>query len=230
MPGRIHAEQRSDPTPAERLAWTAGVGAVWASGYFALGHTTGERVARSLATPFDALVPFLPWTVWVYLLGLVVILTPAFLPGGRESLRRTALAYYVVLAASFLCFWLYPVTSVGLRPDLERIVGDGSTAWALRQLYRIDPQYNLFPSLHVALGSVAVLSAWRVSRRGGAVMAAVAIAVAISVCTVKQHFAVDVVAGMGLGCAAAAIVFGLPGQTYAGDLGRSSVVGCDRDF
>jgi len=166
------------------------------------------RVVRSLATPIDGLIPFLPWSVWVYLLGLVLIALPAFVPSSRSHFRRTALAYGVVLVVSQACFALFPVTSLGLRPDVAQITSDGPTSWALRQLYAIDPEYNLCPSLHVSLCALAALSIRRVSRPVGAAALAMAALVAISVCTVKQHFALDVIAGVCLAAAAQIVVRG----------------------
>jgi hypothetical protein len=139
-------------------------------------------------------------------LGLALIATPALVIDNRSQFRRTGLAYGVVLAVSLVCFALFPVTSAGLRPEVELIPDSGFTSWALRELYAIDPQYNLCPSLHVSLCVLAAFSVRRASRVLGAAAVASAILVTVSVCTIKQHFILDAVAGVSLALAVQSIV------------------------
>ncbi|HTO71366.1 MAG TPA: phosphatase PAP2 family protein [Myxococcota bacterium] len=183
---------------AERAAWAAGLAAGWAGGYFALGSVAPAR-ARDLAGPLDAWIPFVPESVWPYLFGVAAIAAPAVGLRGRTRLRRTAAAYALALAASFLAFALFPVTSVGLRARGEALAEVAPlTAWALERLYALDPPYNLFPSLHVSLSWLAARALARESPRLGALGFAAAAVVAVSACTVKQHFALDVAGGVAL--------------------------------
>ena len=92
----------------------------------------------------------------------------------------------------------WPVTSIGFRPDAAAFAGEGFAGWLLRLLHFLDPPLNLFPSLHLALSVLAALSAWyaRSPLRGLALVWVAAIAA--SVCTTKQHYAVDALAGVAL--------------------------------
>jgi membrane-associated phospholipid phosphatase len=180
----------------ERCAWVLGVAALWAAGYFALGWSADLGSARSLASAADDAIPFLPWTVWTYLLGIGVIALPAVAIDERALLRRTGASYAALILASFACFALWPVTSSALRPALP--AQDESLALrALALLYRLDPPFNLFPSLHVSLSLASALALRRVSPALGRFGFAATAVVALSVCTVKQHFAWDVVGGAG---------------------------------
>jgi membrane-associated phospholipid phosphatase len=70
-------------------------------------------------------------------------------------------------------------------------------------LYRLDPPYNLFPSLHLSMALLAGLAAWKASRRYGATALAGVALIGVSTLTVKQHFIADGVAGIAL----AAVVY-----------------------
>ena len=72
-------------------------------------------------------------------------------------------------------------------------------------LYRVDPVANAYPSLHLALVTLAALCAWKASRVMGLVLALSVPAVAIAVSLVKQHFILDAVTGIAL-----ALIIGLP--------------------
>lgn len=70
--------------------------------------------------------------------------------------------------------------------------------WGLRALYSSDPPYNCFPSLHVAHSFVSRLACYRVHRSLGIVATICATLVALSTLFTKQHYILDVIAGMSL--------------------------------
>jgi len=80
----------------------------------------------------------------------------------------------------------------------ERSDHPGFAGWRLRLLYFLDPPLNLFPSLHLALAFLAALAAVRVRSLLGVVAVIWTLCIAVSVCTTKQHFAVDAAAGLAL--------------------------------
>ncbi|HKH28375.1 MAG TPA: phosphatase PAP2 family protein, partial [Sphingomicrobium sp.] len=73
-------------------------------------------------------------------------------------------------------------------------------------LYAVDPQTNLFPSLHVSLGVLAALSISKAAPGWACLATGAVAAVAISVCTVKQHVLIDVVGGLALAGAAHVVI------------------------
>ncbi len=164
---------------------------------FPLGHFLARGLPhRDLSLPFDARVPFLPWTVAVYIGVFVWWLYVYRLASHRE--RREADRFFCALllgkAVSLLFFVLLPTT-------IERPALSGNSLWVffVRLLYRSDTPDNLFPSVHCLLGWLCwlVLRGKRdvpfALRATGFLLAA---AVCASTLTVRQHVLADVIGGI----------------------------------
>lgn len=165
----------------------------------------------------DRLLPLTPtWSLVYGALYLFLILLPVFVIQQDELIRRTVRAYLTVWIASYVCFLLYP--TVAPRPG--EVMGDGFGVWGLRFLYGADPPYNCFPSLHVAHSFVSALASYRVHRSLGLTAVTCASLVAVSTLFTKQHYVVDVIAGILMAVAAYAVFL----RTYP----RSSVPELDR--
>ena len=151
----------------------------------------------------DRVVPLQPAWAFVYgALYLFLIILPVFVVRQEEHIRRTVSAYLMVWITAYVCFLVYP--TVAPRPTT--VVGEGFAVWGLRFLYSADPPYNCFPSLHVAHSFVSALTCYRVHRELGIAAVLCASLVAISTLFSKQHYIVDVVAGI-LMASVAYIVF-----------------------
>ena len=181
---------------------TLAVAAFFVVGYFGVGRSVSPEHARELGTALDAAIPFLPWTVWIYLAVFPMAFLPLFVVRSPGLYARTMAAYAAVMAASFAVFAVCPVTSSGLRADPGSLDPARFSEWAVAVLYRLDPPYNLFPSLHLAVAVLATLAAWKARRAYGVAALVGAAAIAASICTVKQHFVADGLAGAGLAVAA----------------------------
>lgn len=205
--------------PLERALLAGSVIALFVAGYFGIGLRTPPTTVRELRLPLDAAIPFLPGTIWIYLWLFPASLLPLFLIRDRDLFRRTIAAYAVVIAVSLVVFAAYPVTSKGLRADPASLDLTRISPWTVALLYRLDPPYNLFPSLHLSVAALAALSAWTAHRGYGAAVAVGVVLIAISICTVKQHFALDGVGGLALAGAAYAVLIRPwaphPGETPA---------------
>jgi membrane-associated phospholipid phosphatase len=103
-------------------------------------------------------------------------------PYGGPRRGRLAVA---VACATYLLFPVYLE-----RPVLEV----GSLATYLLSLEYHDPSYNHFPSLHVAISWLVYLACRDAVRLRGVFLVLV-IGISISTVFVKQHYAVDVLAG-----------------------------------
>lgn len=191
----------------ERVLLCCAVVAFFLLGYFGVGWGIGDPTeARSLATPLDAAIPFWLGSAIVYWSILPMGLLPVFVVAARELLRRVALAYTLAIAVALACFIAWPVTSLGFRPDAAATAGEGFAGWLLSLLHFLDPPLNLFPSLHLALACLAALSAWYARSPLRALAMVWVAAIAVSVCTTKQHFAVDALAGVALALLVARVV------------------------
>lgn len=195
--------------PAIGRLWAQPVarGAV-AAGALALGLWIFRRVQLAveprmrLLTPFDAAIPFLPWTVWIYAAFVLFAIAAIALAPPRRALAAL-LASAGALALALPCFALLPADLP--RPPAPPGISGAAIDW----LRRHDDAHNTCPSLHVAL---AVTAAWAVAPtrwRWAAIGCAAAIS--LSTLTVKQHTVVDVVAGALLGLVTCAVAGRLRG-------------------
>ena len=117
---------------------------------------------------------------------------PVFVVRQEDQIRRTVWAYLMVWSVAYVCFLVYP--TMASRP--AKVIGEGFVVWGLRFLYSSDPPYNCFPSLHVAHSFVSALTCYRVHRGVGIAAALCASLVGVSTLFTKQHYTVDVIAGM----------------------------------
>ncbi|TYZ53946.1 hypothetical protein C2I33_16425 [Ralstonia solanacearum] len=177
-----------------RIACGTVLGGVWAAGYFGIAWHVAP--VADLTTALDTVIPFVGWTVWVYLAGLPWIVAPLAVVREPGLFRRAACAYAVAIGTGFLCFTTLQTEAPALRAQSVPDGLDCTTAWALRTLHRADAPVNLLPSLHVTLAWLAAWALTRQHRRWRHACYAVAAAVTASVCLVKQHTVLDTLAGL----------------------------------
>lgn len=183
---------------SRRLVEASAVAAMLSAVYFAAGQR--PPAAEPLALPFEAHIPFVPEAVWVYLplyaVGFVV--TVAALREAR-AFRAGLGAFVVVGLLALPPFLLLPIA--GPRPPGPE-GADLSSAF-VRWLYANDPAGNTLPSLHVANATLCAWLCAQVDRRLGWAMAAAAAVIASSTLLLKQHWFVDIPAGVTLAVAGA---------------------------
>jgi membrane-associated phospholipid phosphatase len=159
--------------------------------------------------PLDRAIPLVP--VWALVYGALyvfLILLPVFVVRQDEHVRRTVIAYLLIWLTAYLFFFLlYPTAA----PRPARVIGEGFAVWGLSTLYSSDPPYNCFPSLHVAHSFVSALACYRIHRGLGLVATICAALVALSTLLTKQHYILDVIAGVFLALVGYAIFLrGIP--------------------
>ncbi len=174
-----------------RIAIALGVLAFDAIGYNLVGFNTDHARTHSLRLPVDDRIPFWPWTVYLYSWVYTSMLYPLFVVRCPTLFRRTAEAYVLTIGISLAIFAIFPVSSVGLRPDLSNLDLSVFHNWGVALTYFVDPPTNLFPSLHMSVATLAALVAWKARPLYGWLAAPVVLAVALSITTMKQHFVLD---------------------------------------
>ena len=170
--------------------------------YIFIAQLVAGRTLHVPELALDRVVPLRP--TWGLVYGpvyLFLILLPVFVVRQQEHVRRTVLAYLAVWIAAYICFLAYPT----IAPRPAKLIGKGFVAWGLRFLYSADPPYNCFPSLHVAHSFVSAFTCYPVHRRVGVVATLCAALVGLSTLYTKQHYILDVVAGILLAGAASAL-------------------------
>ncbi len=145
----------------------------------------------------DVAVPFVPQTVGLYVSEYLYFAVVYLSFRDILNLNRFIYAFFSILVACVLVFWIWPTTiSRDLFPLPETL--DPVTYAVFSALRRVDSPANCFPSFHV--GSV-FLSCFLISnegRRKFLFFLVWATAIALSTLTTKQHYFVDVVSGFGM--------------------------------
>jgi membrane-associated phospholipid phosphatase len=162
-------------------------------------HRWADHPERwNLALPIDSSIAFSPIWVWVYLSYFLVCASPVFCREMWEDLqlfRETAWGYALQFGLALPCF-LLPFQMI--RPELGPV--SDWTGLAMSWVYRLDPGYNIFPSLHVS--NTVFLACWMWRLRGwrpGAIYWVIAALITWSTLAVKQHYFIDLPAGLLLG-------------------------------
>jgi membrane-associated phospholipid phosphatase len=167
----------------------------WVFVYHGANWLTGRREYRvrvHLNAELD--MPFVPAFILAYLsLELVFVLAPFVLRSTRE-LQALALSLFVLITVAGVTFLLFP-SELAYAP---RDPGVWSGLFSLaRKLALRD--YNLVPSLHVAMSCVCLAAyATRAGPIGKTVLGSWAAFIALSTVLTHQHHLFDVAAGLAL--------------------------------
>jgi len=178
--------------------------------YIFIPELRPQGSAHALDTFADRWFPLQPtWSIVYGALYLFLILLPVLLIRDLEHVRRTVRAYLAVWLTAYGFFVFYP--TIAPRPLISGAHSFG--AWGLSLLYSADTPYNCFPSLHVAHSFVSALTCGRLHRGVGRFALLAAFLVGLSTLFTKQHYILDVLAGVVL----AALAYGLFLRTYRPD-------------
>jgi membrane-associated phospholipid phosphatase len=168
----------------------------WLLDHSRLPSTTVPRIFIDDLVPFQPLALPLYVSIWIY-----VPLAPALMRERRE-LWSYAVAVLVVSLVGFAVFLLWPTTVP--KPDID---------WAqhpsVSYLKAVDASGNAFPSLHVAFAVFTAVWFHRLLRQMGAGAGVLALnwlwclGIIYSTLAIRQHVALDAIAGVVLGAAGA---------------------------
>ncbi len=147
-------------------------------------------------TALDRAIPLIPASVWLYSsLTLLIFLVFVALPSWLE-VRRFASGLLLATVCATTVFVLFPTTFP--REQFPAASGVSVSLEALRSLREVDSASNCLPSLHVALASLCALALRRSGRGrgvrwGGGIWA---LGIVLATLTTKQHYLIDLPAGM----------------------------------
>ena len=186
-------------TLRERLGWTLLLVAVSGFGFMYIDARnamfTDAGNALPLETRLDAYIPFVPEFVLAYYLYYPWLLLPLLVLKEREPYFRALLAFLIMQIVAGVTFVAFP--SYMVRPE---VIPPGMAGDLVRAIYRTDMGWNVFPSLHVAHSVLVALLFFKHARSAFAVISVAVGSALISASTVliKQHWIVDVPAGIAL--------------------------------
>ena len=182
--------------------------------YFSMYFLTENLIPAERCTPIrcglDDLIPFCEYFAVFYVgwYALVFGSLAYTLFFYVEGFRRIQTFIIITQAAAMLCYILWP-SRQDLRP--EAFPRENFFTWIMGVIYSFDTPTGVCPSLHVGY-SLGILSAglkdralnplWKV------LLALFVLMISVSVCFVKQHSALDVLAALPLGLLAELLVYG----------------------
>lgn len=177
---------------------------------------TAHRPARLHAFwQFELSIPLIPSLVIAYMSIYLIWIPAPLLLHTRQQLNRLAAALALVILVSGVAFLVFPA-ELGFPPmsdDLARLNPAAANRWGswLRLADRLNLDYDLIPSLHIALFvTTAGAYAHQAGRVGRVVLGLWSAAVVASTVLTHQHHVIDAVAGLALGLAGARIALQAP--------------------
>ena len=172
-------------------AWIVGLLCAMLFGYHGVARATNPVRVVSLMTPLDAAIPFVPQSIFAYSLVYCCALYPLFVVRHWALFDALVRAYAWLLGLSFAIFLAFPVSSAPLRPDFATLDLATFSGWGTRLTYHVDPPTNCFPSMHLSFAVLAMLSAWTIRPAWGQFALPMVLGIAVSICTMKQHYVAD---------------------------------------
>lgn len=195
--------------PAQRaFSWAAvRLLALFAATFYLSDALAGLRASRfRVHMSWELAIPFWPQAFVVYFSVLAVPFLPLLLVPNVVAVQRWERRMAVTVLAATAVFLLFPA-------ELAYVHGSAGGWWPLAALaHGVSGQYNLLPSLHVALSAVTLHAVWPWS--GSLLRAVLAlwfVLLVASVLLTHQHHVADVLAGALLAWGVCRLVTG-PGE------------------
>lgn len=157
--------------------------------------TAGAR-HYDLSVGLDARIPFIPAFIVVYMIAYIQWIV-GYIVIARDSEELCCRVLSGEMISKLICgvFFLALPTSM-VRPE---VTGTDIFSRLTRLIYALDTPDNLFPSIHCLASWLCFRGALRAKKVGAAYKIAnlaLALLVFVSVVLVKQHLAIDILAGL----------------------------------
>ena len=164
--------------------------------YTLINNFSLGREGYHLLLPIDSLIPFVPFFVSFYMLTFAyLIVVPYILIKDEKQFAALSLSFISTMLIGYITFLLFPVKTI-LRPEN---IASGFWNSLVKMSYIADaPGFNNFPSLHVALSLLVSLIIYNHDKKQLWVWI-MFIGIALSTMFIKQHYFIDVIAGLLLG-------------------------------
>lgn len=140
---------------------------------------------------FEGLIPFIDWTVWIYMSDYLYIAIVFVLLKDKDNMNRIYYSQIMLLMVSMFIFFLLPVQYP--RPEVEYL---GVSGKLVEILFSADTPGNACPSIHVAMTFLAGFGFFKEKKYLFPWFMIWAILISLSTLTVKQHYLLDIVAGL----------------------------------
>lgn len=164
--------------------------------YWITGNIALDWKHYDLTLAFDRRVPLIPVFVWIYIgwFPFVLINYIILLKQGKAFTIRFLTADLLAKFICGVCFLVLPTTNI--RPELT---GDGFCIKLLQGIYLVDEPVNLFPSIHCMVSWLIVIgmrNSKKIPKLYRFITVLFAVLICISTQFIKQHYIVDLIAGI----------------------------------
>ncbi|MBR5730707.1 MAG: phosphatase PAP2 family protein [Firmicutes bacterium] len=164
--------------------------------YYITKFTVPESARHIIDMSIDRAIPVVPFFILLYVLCFPQWAV-SWIMIGREDRRtcfRLAKADIIAKIICLILFIVYP--TIIERPSIETA---DFFSWALKFVYSVDRPYNCFPSIHMLASWICMRAALKLKKPGTAykaVMVLITVMCAFAVVLTKQHYVIDVPAGI----------------------------------
>jgi len=162
--------------------------------YGGCDRLTARRTLRvPVHVPAELTIPLVPWTIVLYMSIYLLFLLGPFVLRERAEFRALIGTLASIILVAGICFLLFPA-SLAFPSPADGELGIWASLFHLADRANLD--YNLAPSLHVAL-SVACVAAFARHAHGigKGLLWAWAASIAVSTVLTHQHHLLDVASG-----------------------------------
>ena len=208
IPGLTEMARRLKSHWETKLLLSGILTAAFYVGYFGLQRWPLFTARLIASSALDRAIPFEPRWVPVYLSLMILIPIAPWLMDSRDQVRDYCLALLSIMLVGFGIFFLWPTHC--LRPSLSP-----DTGFLLESLREVDRDLNAFPSLHAAFALYSALCCNRVFKAMGdrgwmrTILWLWTGLILYATLATKQHMAVDLLSGGGLGLIGYGLFMGL---------------------
>jgi membrane-associated phospholipid phosphatase len=139
---------------------------------------------------FEKSIPFIPWTIWIYISDYIYIAIVFILLKEKENMNKLFYSQIFLLFTAMIIFFLIPTTFP--RPEVEYV---GFSGLVIKLLYSSDNPNNACPSIHVAMTFLAYFGIIKEYKKYNILFLIWAILISLSTLTIKQHYVIDITCG-----------------------------------
>ena len=179
----------------------------WLVIYFFVNRLQVDPVRRiDLGAELDRKTPYIPLFALVYFSTYIFVVQPFFILSNRRQ-------FYLMLTSFILISVISSLIHATIPSKIERVeqvTTGGLSGWMLGLFQKTCKPYGNFPSMHVGLSVPVVIANFMAEGPiPGSIMLVWAALIAVSTLYTKQHYILDVCAGLIGGVVISALTFWL---------------------
>ena len=179
----------------------------WLVIYFFVNRLQVDPVRRiDLGTELDRKTPYIPLFALAYFSTYIFVIQPFFILSNRRQ-------FYLMLTSFILISVISSLIHATIPSKIERVeqvTAGGLSGWMLGLFQTTCKPYGNFPSMHVGLSVPVVIANFMAGGPiPGSIMLVWAALIAVSTLYTKQHYILDVCAGLIGGLIISALTFWL---------------------